>query len=302
MDTKVKIAKLELKNPITVASGTFGYGQEFKEIIDLNDIAAIITKTITPFAREGNSAPRIIEASSGMINSIGLENQGLDDFLKYKLPQLRKLKTKTIVSIAGFSKRDFIVLAQELNTSGVDAIELNLSCPNLNKKIIAQDIKLTAKAVSAVKKYTKKTLIVKLSPNVTDIAELAFIAQDCGADAVSLVNTFSAMAIDIIKRKPALGNIVGGLSGPAIKPMAIKMVFDVFKKIRIPIVGVGGIADFKDALEFMMAGAKVVSVGSINFVNPKASLEIASGIKNYMRKNKIKNINRIIGCAHEKNN
>ncbi len=302
MNSKIKIAKLELRNPVVTASGTFGYGKEFSEIIDLKDIGAVITKTITVYPREGNPAPRIVETPSGMINSIGLENKGLDDFLKNKLCSLKKFKTKVIVSIAGFCNEDFIALSKGLNVAGVDALELNLSCPNLNKKIIAQNKKLTSQAVYLVRKYSKKTLIVKLSPNVSDIAEFASVAEDCGADAVSLVNTFYAMAIDIGRKKPALGNIIGGLSGPAIKPIALKMVFDVFKKVKIPIIASGGIADVKDALEFIMAGASVVSAGSINFVNTTSCVEIAKGINRYLDKNKIKTLKQIIGCAHEKKN
>ncbi len=308
MDLSIKIGKLKLKNPVTVASGTFGYAEEFKDLVKLSDLGAIITKTITKEPRLGNATPRLAETASGMLNAIGLQNEGLDNFIKVKLPKLKKMGTKIIVSVSANSAPEFIYCVRKLEDAGVEAVELNLSCPNIkyaklkasnNEKarIFAQVADDTYILVSAVAKKTDVVLIAKLSPNVTDITEIAIAAEKAGADALSLVNTFSAMAIDIDTCNPRLANVSGGLSGPAIKPIALKMVYDVFKAVRIPIIGMGGIMNADDAIEFMIAGATAISVGTANFVNPGVSMEVIAGIKSYCKKKKIENLKQIIGTV-----
>ena len=308
MDLSVKIGRLKLKNPVTVASGTFGYAEEFKDLVRLKDLGAIITKTITKEPRLGNAMPRLAETSSGMLNAIGLQNEGLDDFLKVKLPKLKKIGTKIIVSVSADSSSEFIYCVKRLEDSGVEAVELNLSCPNIkyaklaktNKaktRIFAQDAGDMYMLVNAVAKKTDTVLIAKLSPNVTDITEIACAAQEAGADDLSLVNTFSAMAIDIDTCRPKLANVSGGLSGPAIKPIALKMVYDVTYAVKIPVIGMGGIMNADDAVEFMIAGATAISVGTANFVNPGVSMEVIDGIKNYCKKNKLKKIKELIGTV-----
>lgn len=297
MNLSVHIKSLTFKNPVTIASGTFGYVQKYAKLSDIKKLGAFIPKTITLNNNVGNPSPRIVETASGMLNAIGIENEGLDYFLKNKLPDLKKLGVPLVVSISGCNTQEFVFLADALEaTAAVDAIELNLSCPNLkNKNLVAQDANATAEVVSQVRKIVSKPLVAKLSPNVTDIAQIALAAQDAGADAVSLVNTFMAMAVDIKKRKPVLGNVTGGLSGPAIKPIALKMVYDVKKRVSIPIIAMGGIMTSADALEFLITGATMVAVGTANFINPKAPLEILDGIKKYMKENKISDIHELIG-------
>lgn len=295
----VRIGKLKLKNPIMAASGTWGL--EYNELADVNSFGAIITKTITLKPRTGNLPPRVIETPSGMLNSIGLENKGCDFFLKNKMPQLRKIKVPLIISITGDDKKDFTKLARRLDgVEGISALELNLSCPNIKygskKGLIAQDEQATFEVVSAVRKSTKRTIIAKLSPNVTDIDRIAKSAEDAGADAVSLVNTFIGMAVDIGTKQPALGNVTGGLSGPAIRPLALRMVWEAYNKIRIPIIGTGGIMNYKDAIEFLLCGASALQIGTANFVNPNAAVEIVNGITKYLVKNKIGNIGEIVGA------
>jgi dihydroorotate dehydrogenase (NAD+) catalytic subunit len=307
MNTSVKLGKLELKNPVTVASGTFGYAQEFKDLVDLNALGAIITKTITLNPRMGNPTPRLAETASGMLNAIGLQNEGLDNFIQIKLPMLRKIKTKIIVSVSANSPEEFIHCVKALEKAKVEAVELNLSCPNIKyaklkssqgkAKIFAQDETDTFSLVNAVTRNTNIVLIAKLSPNVTDITCIALAAQKAGAHAVSLVNTFSAMAIDINTRKPRLANVNGGLSGPAIKPIAVKMVYDVANAVDIPVLGMGGIMNAADAIEFILAGATAISVGTANFVNPSASMDVIKGIEQYCEKNKVKDINQLIGMV-----
>ena len=294
----VNIGKLNLKNPVMVSSGTFGYAEEFKNFIDLKKLGAIVTKTITIKPRHGNLPPRTCETPCGMLNSIGLENPGIDKFIKEKLPFLKKLAVPIIVSIASEeSPSEFNILVNQLDKiNEVSAIELNISCPNLHKnKLVSQDAADTFALVSAVRKLTQKCLITKLSPNVASISEIASAAQEAGSDAVALINTLGGMSIDVNKRIPKLGSWVGGLSGPAIRPVAIKMVWEVHNKIRIPIIGMGGIMDTESALEFFLAGATAVSVGTANFVNPKASIEIILGLKQYMAEHKIQSLNNIIG-------
>lgn len=296
MNLGVKIGKLKLNNPVLVASGTFGYGKELGNLINLNKLGGIITKTITLKPKKGNPMPRTIEAPCGLINSIGLENQGIDEFLKEKIPFLKRLKTAIIVSIGAEQKEGFVELARRLDKEpAIDAIEINISCPNLSQNLlIAQDPSATYKIVKLLRKATKKTLITKLSPNVTDITEIAQAAKEAGSDALSLINTIFAMGVDAERRRPVLGNVVGGLSGPAIKPIALYNLYRV-KSAKIPIIAMGGIMDASDALEFLITGATAVALGTANFVNPKASLEVIAGIKRYMVKHKIKNIKNLIG-------
>ncbi len=303
----VKIGKLLLKNPVMVSSGTFGYAEEFKDFLDLKQLGAIVTKTLTLKPRLGNPAPRTCETPAGMLNSIGLENPGIDKFIEEKLPALKKIGTPIIVSIASEDNpQEFVSLAQRLDKiKEVAAIELNISCPNIKSyivhrtsyiaKLIAQDAKATYGLVKSVRKVTRKTLITKLSPNVTDISEIALAAEKAGSDAVSLINTITGMSIDIETRKPKIATLTGGLSGPAIRPMAVRMVWEVHQKIKIPIIGMGGIMDTPSALEFFLAGATAISVGTANFINPKVSIEIIDGIKKYLIKNKIKDIKILIG-------
>jgi len=300
INLSVKIGKLILENPVVVSSGTFGYAEEFKDFMDLKELGAIVTKTITLQPRQGNPSPRTCETPAGMLNSIGLENPGMDKFIAEKLPLLGKIGVPIIVSIASEDNpQEFVSLAQRLDKiKEVAAIELNISCPNIKShiaKLIAQDANATHELVSAVRKATKKTLITKLSPNVTDITEIALAAERAGSDAVSLVNTFTGMSIDAETRKPKIASVTGGLSGPAIRPIAVRMVWEVYQKIKIPIVGMGGIMDASSALEFILAGATAISVGTANFINPKASIEIIEGIKKYLIKNKIKDIKTFIG-------
>ncbi len=294
----VNIGNLDLQNPIMVASGTFGYADEFKGLIDLKKLGAIVTKTITIKPRLGNLPPRTCETPAGMLNSIGLENPGIDKFIKNKLPFLKKLGIPIIVSIAAEDDpKEFSILVEELNNiSAVSAIELNISCPNMQKtKLISQDAKETFLLVSAVRKLTKKCLVTKLSPNVTSIKEIALAAQDAGSDAIALINTLTGMSIDVHKCAPKIGSWVGGLSGPAIRPIAVRMVWEAYNNIKIPIIGMGGIMDIESALEFFIAGATAISIGTANFINPKTSLEIISGLEKYMLDNGIASLNNIIG-------
>ncbi|MFA4853759.1 MAG: dihydroorotate dehydrogenase [Candidatus Omnitrophota bacterium] len=297
-DLSVRIGKLDLKNPVMVASGTFGYAEEFGDFIDLKKLGAIVTKTITIKPRLGNLPPRTCETPSGMLNSIGLENPGIDKFIKEKMPFLKKLGIPVIVSIASVDDPgEFTILVKQLDRiKEVSAIELNISCPNLHKeRLISQDAKDTFALVSAVRKLTEKCLITKLSPNVTSASEIALAAERAGSDAVALINTLGGMSIDVDKRTPKIGSWSGGLSGPAIRPVAVKMVWEAYNKIKIPIIGSGGIIDIQSALEFFIAGATAISVGTANFINPRASLEIISGLKEYMADNNIHNLNNLIG-------
>jgi dihydroorotate dehydrogenase (NAD+) catalytic subunit len=301
MDLKVRIADMTFKNPIWTASGTFGYGQEFEDFLDLEQVGAVVTKTVTLQPREGNPPPRTVETPSGMLNSIGLENKGVSHFKKEYLPFLKKLGTRVVVSIAGATKEEFVKCCEELTGStSPDAIELNLSCPNVEHKgagtsLFSQDPEATEKIISAVRKKTKRALIAKLTPNVTDIAVIAKAAEAGGADAVSLVNTYYGMAVDIEEWKPVLGNVTGGLSGPAIKPMALKAVWDVSRKVKIPVIGIGGIMTGLDAAEFMLCGASAVQVGTVNFVDPDAHARILKEFKEYLKKKKIKKAQDLVG-------
>jgi len=294
----VNIGKLKLKNPVMVASGTFGYAEEFRDFINLKELGAFVTKTITLKARQGNPPPRTCETPAGMLNSIGLENPGLEVFIREKLPLLKKIGVPVIVSISSENDpQEFIVLARRLDKiKEVAAIELNISCPNLSRsKLISQDARLTYAVVNRVRRVTQKTLITKLSPNVSDIAEIAKAAQAAGTDAVALINTITGMSIDVKTGKPRIAMATGGLSGPAIRPVAVRMAWEVYQKIKIPIIGMGGIIDTESALEFIIAGATAVAIGTANFINPKVTLEIISGVRQYLAKNKIKDMQKLIG-------
>ena len=296
---ETKIGKIKLKNPVMAASGTFG--TEYGELIDINKLGAYIAKTITLNARMGNPPPRVCETPSGMLNSIGLENGGLDDFIKNKIPELKRLKIPLIASIAGDDAVEFKELARALSKIGkIAALEINLSCPNVKHGnrdfLIAQDEEATYEIIEAVRRSTALTVIAKLSPNITDIKRIAKAAERAGADAVSLINTLVGMAVDIDTKRPVLGNVTGGLSGPAIKPIALRMVREAYNSTGIPVVGIGGIMDHKDAVEFMLCGASAVQVGTANFVNPAVSAEIIDGIKSYMVKNNIKETKELIGA------
>jgi len=295
----INIGKLKLKNPVMVASGTFGYAEEFKDFINLKELGAIVSKTITLKPRQGNLPPRTCETPAGMLNSIGLENPGIVVFLDEKLPILTKAGIPIIVSIASESNPgEFVRLAKILDkVKEAAAIELNISCPNIRKKqrLISQDPRATYEVVKKVRGATKKTLITKLSPNITDITEIALAAEKAGSDAVSLINTLSGMSIDVETRISKLGATTGGLSGPAIRPVALRMVWQVYQKIKIPIIGMGGIIDTPSAIEFIIAGAAAISVGTANFINPGVSTKIVKGLKKYLRENNIKDIKGFIG-------
>ncbi|MBI3990990.1 MAG: dihydroorotate dehydrogenase [Candidatus Omnitrophica bacterium] len=299
MNLFVKIGKLSLKNPVLTASGTFGYGKEFEELVNLRKLGGIVTKTITLKPRIGNPQLRLVETASGIINSIGLQNEGLENFLDEKLPYLRKLGIPIIVSIGGKSQDEFASLAMILSKEkGISALEVNISCPNVQsklKRLFAQDEDATYRLVKTVRKVTEKPIIVKLTPNVTDISTIALSAEKAGADAVSLINTFFAIAVDAETQKPKLGNITGGLSGPAIKPIALKMVWEVAKKVRIPVIGMGGIMNTSDAIEFILCGATAVAIGTGNFVNPTCAEEIVDGITEYLKRKKFTHIKDITG-------
>jgi dihydroorotate dehydrogenase (NAD+) catalytic subunit len=297
-DLQVKIGPLELKNPVMTASGTFGYGREFESLLDLNFLGAIIVKGLSLNPRDGNPPPRMFETPCGMLNAIGLANIGLEAFLKDKLPGLQDLDTKVIVNIYGHSMDEYGELAGALKgVDGISAIEVNISCPNVESGGMAfgTDPDVSAKVTKKVVQNTDKPVIVKLSPNVTDIRLIARAVEDAGAHAVSLINTLTGMAIDIDSRKPRLANISGGLSGPAIRPVALYMVHQVVHAVNIPVIGIGGIMDYRDALEFLIAGAQAVQVGTANFVNTRVTLDIIQGIRGFCEESGIEDVNEIIG-------
>ena len=297
MNTKINFAGIEMKNPVTVASGTFGYGREYSEFFDLSKLGAIITKGTSLKPRSGNKPSRVYETASGMLNSIGLQNPGVEYFTQFDLPFLKKFDTKIIVNACGSSIDEYVELCKILNTIDIDGVELNLSCPNVKAGCLAfgTTYEGVKEVTSAVRKVLDKPLIVKLTPNVTDITQTAKGAKDAGADAVSLINTLLAMKIDVNTRKPVLANNTGGLSGPAIKPVAVRMVYQVANAVNIPIMGLGGIVNGEDAIEFMLAGATAVSIGCGNFIDPYTSVKTIDGIENYMKNHNIENINDIIG-------
>ena len=295
----VTIGKIKLKNPVIVSSGTFGFGEEFEDFYDLNHLGAIISKGISLKPMVGNPPPRIFETEGGMINSIGLQNPGFQAFIKNKLPYYRDLKTHLIINFFGKSQREYIELARRFDSvPGISGLEMNISCPNIKRGgiVFGTDPQMAYRLVQAVRKATQIPLIVKLSPNVTDIALMAKSVEEGGADAVSLVNTFRAMAINIHTRKPELGNIIGGLSGPAIKPIALRMVWEVNQAVHIPIIGMGGIMNAEDAIEFILVGASAIQIGTANLINPKTGIEVIHGIKKYLVQNKIDRIQELIGA------
>jgi len=297
-DLSVSIHKLHLKNPVTTASGTYGYGEEFVEFMDVNRLSAIFVKGITLEHREGNPYPRMAETASGMLNSVGLQNRGVDYFIRHIYPRVRNFDTHIIPNVNGSTIEDYVTVTRRLNeVKGIEAIELNISCPNVKAGGMAFGInrKSAMEATRAVRDVYDKTLIVKLSPNVTDIADMARAVVDAGADAISLVNTFLGMAINAETRKPILGTITGGLSGPAIKPIALRMVWDVFKAVKVPVIGMGGIMNAADAIEFILAGSTAIQVGTANFIDPTVSIKILEGIKDYMSRHGVNSVNELIG-------
>ena len=298
VDLTTRLGNLVLKNPVLVSSGTFGYGLEYEDLVEVEKLGAVVLKTVTLKPRQGNPPPRIWETPSGMLNAIGLQNEGLEDLLNNKLPLLKKLKVPLIANIAGETIDEYVKLANRLDSvKEIRAIELNVSCPNVKKGCLSfgENAKLLEELVKAVRRVTGKTLITKLTPNVTDILSIARRAEGAGSDVLSLVNTFLGMAIDTKTRRPRLANITGGLSGPAIRPIAVRMVWQVAKAVKVPVIGMGGISSLEDALEFIMAGATAVSIGTANFINPRIAIEIIDGLKKYMKDNKIKDLAEIRG-------
>ena len=297
MNLSIKIANVTFKNPVTVASGTFGHAERYYSLEEVKRLAAIVPKTVTFMPQVGNPPVRIFETPSGMINAIGIENPGIDGFIAQKLPALKTIGVPLIISILGHNEEQFVGIMERLNAQeGITAVELNLSCPNLKHKVlVAQDPAATAQLVRKIKSISKFPVIAKLSPNVTDIAEIALAAEAGGADAVSMVNTFTAMAIDIKTRKSRIGNFTGGLSGPAIRPIALYMVQKVACQVKVPVIGMGGIMTASDALEFLIAGASMVAVGTGNFINPRAPVDVLEGIESFMNEHKISDIREIIG-------
>ncbi len=296
----IDIGPLKLKNPVLTASGTFGYGREFSTLMDVNRLGGIVVKGLSLTPREGNPPPRIVETPCGMLNAIGLANIGLEAFLKDKLPWLDKLETAVIANIYGHSMDEYAALAEGLRgVKGIAALEVNISCPNVEQGGMAfgTDPVVSARVTERVLRHADKPVIVKLSPNVTDITQIATAVESAGAHALSLINTLTGMAIDIETRKPVLANVSGGLSGPAIRPVALYMVYRVAQAVKIPVIGIGGIMDHRDALQFLMAGARAVQVGTASFVNPRAALDVLEGLEGYCREKGITSIADIIGAA-----
>ena len=299
MNTKVNLAGVELKNPVMTASGTFGSGAEYSEFVDLNRLGAVVTKGVANVPWPGNPTPRIAEVYGGMLNAIGLQNPGIDVFVKRDIPFLKQYDTKIIVNVCGKTTEDYLEVVERLGDEPVDLLEINISCPNVKEGGIAfgQDPKAVEAITREVKKHAKQPVIMKLSPNVTDITVMAKAAEAGGADVLSLINTLTGMKIDINRRAFAIANKTGGMSGPAVKPVAVRMVYQVANAVSLPIIGMGGIATAEDALEFIMAGTTAVSVGTANFYNPYATVEIAEGIENFMKKQKVEDIRELIGCV-----
>ena len=299
MNMTVNIAGVELKNPVMTASGTFGSGAEYSEFVDLNRLGAVVTKGVANIAWQGNPTPRIAETYGGMLNAVGLQNPGIDVFVERDIPFLRKYDTKIIVNVCGRTTQDYCEVVERLADCDVDLLEINISCPNVKEGGIAfgQNPAAVEAITGELKKRAKQPVIMKLSPNVTDITEMARAAEAGGADALSLINTLTGMKIDVNRRAFVLANKTGGLSGPAIKPVALRMVYQTVNAVKLPVIGMGGIMDAQDALEFLMAGAKAVSVGTANFVNPSVTVDIIEGIGQYMKANHIEDIHSIIGCV-----
>ena len=299
MNTKINLAGVELKNPVMVASGTFGSGIEYSEFVDLSKLGAVVTKGVANVPWPGNPTPRIAETYGGMINAIGLQNPGIDVFCKRDIPFLKQYDTKIIVNVCGKSESDYIEVVERLADEPVDMLEINISCPNVKEGGIAfgQNAANIEHITKAIKKVAKQPVIMKLSPNVTDITEMARAAEAGGADVLSLINTITGMKIDINRQTFAVANKTGGLSGPAVKPVAVRMVYQVANAVKVPIIGMGGIASAEDALEFILAGATAVSVGTANFHNPRTTLEVVKGIEDYMVRNGVEDINDLIGIV-----
>jgi dihydroorotate dehydrogenase (NAD+) catalytic subunit len=297
-DLSIDFAGIRLKNPVLTASGTFGYGEEYAEFVDLNKLGGIIVKGISINPIKGNPPPRIWETPSGMLNAIGLENPGVDVFLREKLPYLRTFDTAVIVNIFGYSLEDYVSVAERLDgVPGIDGLEVNISCPNVKAggMVFGTNVKAAFELLEAVRKVTKLPVIAKLSPNVADITEFARAARDAGCDGLSLINTLLGMAIDVRCRRPRIANCTGGLSGPAIRPVAVRMVWQAAKAVPLPIIGMGGIASGDDALEFILAGASAIAVGTANFVNPRATLDVLSGIEKFMTEQGQGRLSSLIG-------
>ncbi len=302
MNTTVNLGGIIMKNPVTTASGTFGFGFEYQPYVNLQRLGAITVKGTTPAPRAGNSTPRIAETPAGMLNAIGLQNPGVDRVAQEIMPRLAELGVPVIVNIAGDTVEDYALVARKLDgVVGVAGLEINISCPNVKKGGIqfGSDPRSAAEVTRAVKAAAGLPVIVKLSPNVADMAAMAEAVAEAGADALSMINTLVGMVIDVDRRKPLLANLTGGLSGPAIRPVAVRAVWQVYKAVKLPILGMGGIMNARDALEFILAGATAVAVGTANFVNPRTTIEIIEGIENYMRQNGFDNINQLVGLAHK---
>ena len=301
MNTKVTIAGVTLNNPVMTASGTFGSGMEYSDFVDLNRLGAVVTKGVANVPWSGNPTPRVAETYGGMLNAIGLQNPGIDVFIERDIPFLKQYDTKIIVNVCGKTVEDYLEVVERLGDEPVDMLEINVSCPNVKEGAIAFGQKAEAlyDITSRVKKKARQPVIMKLSPNVTDITEMAKAAEAAGADALSMINTITGMKIDVHKRKFALANKTGGLSGPAIKPVAVRMVYQAAHAVKIPIIGMGGIANAEDAIEFMLAGASAVAVGAMNFVNPYTTVEVVEGIEAYMERYGIENVTELIGAAEE---
>ena len=300
MNTKVNIAGVEFKNPVMTASGTFGSGMEYSEFVDLNRLGAVVTKGVANVPWPGNPTPRVAEVYGGMLNAIGLQNPGIDVFMERDIPFLKQFDTQIIVNVCGKTVEDYVEVVEKLGDEpAVAMLEINVSCPNVKEGAIAFGQKADAlcSITQEIKKHARQPIIMKLSPNVTDIAEMARAAEASGADAISLINTITGMKIDIHRRSFALANKTGGMSGPAIKPVAVRMVYQAAQAVKIPIIGMGGIANAEDAVEFLLAGATAVSVGAMNFVNPYATVEVVDGIEAYMEKYHIEDIHELIGAV-----
>ena len=299
MKTAVTIAGVTFQNPVMTASGTFGSGMEYSEFVDLNKLGAVVTKGVANVPWPGNPTPRVAEVYGGMLNAIGLQNPGIDVFIRRDIPFLKQYDTKLIVNVCGKTVEDYLEVVEKLGDTDVDMLEINVSCPNVKEGAIAfgQKADCLYDITDQIKRHAKQPIIMKLSPNVTDITEMARAAEAAGSDAISLINTITGMKIDIYKRQFALANKTGGMSGPAIKPVAVRMVYQCANAVKIPIIGMGGIASAEDAIEFMMAGATAVSVGAMNFVNPYTTIEVAEGIEHFLEEQHIGDINDIIGCV-----
>lgn len=299
MNTKVTIAGVTFNNPVMTASGTFGSGMEYGEFVDLNRLGAVVTKGVANVPWPGNPTPRVAEVYGGMLNAIGLQNPGIDVFIERDIPFLKQYDTKIIVNVCGKTVEDYVEVVERLKDTDIDMMEINVSCPNVKEGAIAFGQKADAlfAITSEIKKHAKQPIIMKLSPNVTDITEMAKAAEAAGADALSLINTITGMKIDINRRTFALANKTGGMSGPAIKPVAVRMVYQAANAVKIPIIGMGGISNAEDAIEFLLAGATAVSVGAVNFINPYATEEIVAGIEDYMKRYGVEDVNELIGAV-----